>query len=318
MAALLPGCAYVAKHRDPPTGYGAGVAARTFVTAQTVPAAPLPAPSAAAERRAAGDGLVRAPEVFQASTIALWNGRRTAGGLWVAHPNIERPIPVRIVNVRSGTEIDGIAYRQANSDAGDILTVSSDAAAALGMTPGARERIAVVALRPDRAISRAERSSAADMARTELASHIARLPHNELLQLAAAAMRGMGYATAFERQGAPGGLPSIRGFAAGGTGPGRAMPPVHVTVRPGSGAPMSAGDVARHQAALAGSGDVGVIVSIAGFAPGAERGRVPGASHVELVDLDGFLKLWLSHYESLSDPDRALLRLEPVYFLAGD
>jgi hypothetical protein len=34
------------------------------------------------------------------------------------------------------------------------------------------------------------------------------------------------------------------------------------------------------------------------------------------MDLDGFLEGWMNDYDRLSEEDRSLLRLRPVYFLA--
>jgi len=41
-----------------------------------------------------------------------------------------------------------------------------------------------------------------------------------------------------------------------------------------------------------------------------------GAVHIELVDLDRFLELWLQHYDKIPEAKRSKLRLEPVHFLA--
>ena len=79
---------------------------------------------------------------------------------------------------------------------------------------------------------------------------------------------------------------------------------------------MSADDVQEVQSSLKGSGDIGVIVSASGFTKNAGRVLTNNGLHIELVDLDGLMNIWLTHYERLSEPDRALLRLQPVYFLA--
>ncbi|MEM6793282.1 MAG: FKBP-type peptidyl-prolyl cis-trans isomerase, partial [Acidobacteriota bacterium] len=74
---------------------GTGVGAQGYVASQSVsvPAAVALARANETERTTVGrlpspaannDSLVRAPEIFQASTIALWDGRRTARGVWVA------------------------------------------------------------------------------------------------------------------------------------------------------------------------------------------------------------------------------------------
>ena len=38
--------------------------------------------------------------------------------------------------------------------------------------------------------------------------------------------------------------------------------------------------------------------------------------HIELVDLDRFLDLWLQHYSKIPEVKRSKLRLEPIHFLA--
>lgn len=258
---------------------------------------------------------VRAPEIFKASATARWNGSRTSRGVWVAHPDVKAPMQVRIVNAKQKLEVDGIVYRQRGSAAGDVLTVSSDAASALGMKPNEQAQLAIFALRPANSASRQQRTSAEGQAYAELASYIARMPENEVLQLVAAALRGMGYATTFEPSAGTANQPSIRAFSDPDASTN--LPSIRVAVRPGLADKISAAEIADLQAQIARTGDLGVVVSVAGFAPGAEQALQPGTAHIELVDLDGLMNIWITHYEQLSEPDRALLRLQPVYFLAG-
>lgn len=275
-----------------------------------------PASQALATAPAAIDPLlVRAPEVFQVSALATWNGNRTARGVWVAHPDVRSPMQVRIVNPQTQQEIDGIVYRQRGSDAGDVLTVSSDAAAALGMKPGKGLNLNLFALRAAGRESAQRRNETESRAQIELASHIARMDQNDLLQLVAAAMRGMGYATIFAPVTRTENEPAIKAFPRPDGG--MNLPSIRVSVRPGQAQPMTAEDVLGIQSNLDGSGDIGVVVSVAGFTKNAERALANGGVHLELVDLEGLLNIWLTHYENLSEPDRALLRLQPVYFLAN-
>lgn len=59
----------------------------------------------------------------------------------------------------------------------------------------------------------------------------------------------------------------------------------------------------------------GLFVSSGGFTKGARREAGNRAVHIELVDLDRFLALWLQHYK-ISEAKQSKLRLEPVHFLA--
>jgi restriction system protein len=64
--------------------------------------------------------------------------------------------------------------------------------------------------------------------------------------------------------------------------------------------------------------EIGVFVSSGGFTREAEREADKGAVHIELLDLDRFLELWVQHYEKIPEAKRAKLRLQPVYFLAPE
>lgn len=262
-------------------------------------------------------GMIRAPEIFSASGVATWDGSRTVRGLWVAHPAAFRSRRVRVVNPTTGAEVDAMLYRPERSrltQAGDIVTVSSETAEALAIEPGQPVTLALFGLRPRGAASSVQLRATETTAQSELASHIARMPRNDLLQLVAAAMRGMGYATVFEAAADREGLPEIRAFPRPDDG--MQLPSIRVLVRPADSDPMTARDLAARQALLTNSGDLGVVVSVSGFAEDAIGGLDPAAARIEMVDLEGLLEIWLTYYEGLSEPDRALLRLQPVWFLA--
>lgn len=270
--------------------------------------------AAVAPSPAADTNLIRAPEVFQVAALARWNGRRTARGVWIAHPEVRSPMQVRVVNPRTGQEVDGIVYQQRGSDAGDVLTVSSDAAAALGMKPDREVQLNVFALRPKPVASTERRRSAQSKAQQELAAHIAQMDQNRLLQVAAAAMRGMGYATVFEPLSDADTTPTIHAFAR----PGAAnLPAIRVIVQPGGLEPIPRTYISNFQTLVGQKSEIGILISVAGFAKDAGAGLKRGRAHVELLDRDALMNLWLMHYDQLSEPDRSLLRLQPVYFLAG-
>lgn len=261
-------------------------------------------------------GLKLAPELFHASGVATWDGSRTVSGLWLSHPAASRSRPVRVVNSDNGTEVDAFLYRPERDRDGDVVTVSSDTAEALGLRPGEPTSLALLGLAPGGAISAHQRRATETTAQSELASHIARMEQNQLVQLVAAAMRGMGYATIFEPAEDRGALPEIRAFPRPDAG--LQLPGVRVLVRPADMPPMTARDLSERQALLTNSGDLGVVVSVAGFAAGAIEGLSAAGARIEMVDLEGLLEIWLTYYEGLSEPDRALLPLMPVWFLAGD
>lgn len=63
-------------------------------------------------------------------------------------------------------------------------------------------------------------------------------------------------------------------------------------------------------------GDVGLFVSTGGFTSDTRDTARGSHVHVELIDLARFIELWQEFYGKLSDADKGLMPLLPVYFLA--
>ncbi|MDO9637697.1 MAG: SPOR domain-containing protein [Pseudotabrizicola sp.] len=93
------------------------------------------------------DRDVEAPEVFQTKDKALWDGRPSLGGVWVASPDAKDPERVIIRNTANGKFVIGALFRREIENPGPKLQISSDAAAALGMLAGAPADVSVIALR---------------------------------------------------------------------------------------------------------------------------------------------------------------------------
>ena len=64
--------------------------------------------------------------------------------------------------------------------------------------------------------------------------------------------------------------------------------------------------------------EVGLFVSSGGFTSDAVREARNGAVHIGLMDWEGVLGKWLTHYAGMQEEDRRLLKLRPVYFLASE
>ncbi|MEM7643305.1 MAG: hypothetical protein AAF366_12340, partial [Pseudomonadota bacterium] len=90
---------------------------------------------------------VEAPEVFRAQDRALWDGRPSLGGVWVAAPDVRDPERVIIRNEENGKFVIGALFNRERANPGPTLQLSSDAAVALGVIAGAPTSIDVVALR---------------------------------------------------------------------------------------------------------------------------------------------------------------------------
>ena len=63
-------------------------------------------------------------------------------------------------------------------------------------------------------------------------------------------------------------------------------------------------------------GDIGIFVSSGGFTPDAKATARNSNVHVELVDLPRFITLWQEFYQKLTDEDKAMLPLFPIYLLS--
>ncbi len=104
-------------------------------------------PVAAARSVKLVDRDVEAPEVFQVTDEALWDGRPSLGGVWVASPDAVDPERVILRNTGNGKFVIGALFRRERDNPGPKLQISSDAAAALGLLAGQPGKINVTALR---------------------------------------------------------------------------------------------------------------------------------------------------------------------------
>ena len=128
-----------------------GCAATGNPFARTADAAAGPGEPAAA----ASDRDAEAPEVFQATDLALWDGRPSLGGVWAASPDARDPERVVLRNPGNGKSVVGALFRRERLNPGPPLQISSDAADALGMIAGQPAKISVTALRREAAAKRA-------------------------------------------------------------------------------------------------------------------------------------------------------------------
>lgn len=93
------------------------------------------------------DHDVEAPNDFQASDKALWDGRPSLGGVWVAAEGVTDPMRVIMRNPANGKFVIGALFRREAENPGPRLQISSDAADALGVVAGEPATINVTALR---------------------------------------------------------------------------------------------------------------------------------------------------------------------------
>ncbi len=64
--------------------------------------------------------------------------------------------------------------------------------------------------------------------------------------------------------------------------------------------------------------NIGIIISSGGFTADAKREAMSSHVHVELIDLPRFIGLWQEFYGKMSDVDKQLMPLQPIYFLSPE
>ena len=124
VAFLISGCEELANTSDP-----------------ALPDAQAPTGGTAVEKD------VERPDVFGVTENALWDGRPSLGGVWVAYPATTDPERVVIRNIANGKSVIGALFRRERENPGPKIQLSSDAATALGIIAGTPTEISIVVLR---------------------------------------------------------------------------------------------------------------------------------------------------------------------------
>lgn len=134
----------------------------------------------------------------------------------------------------------------------------------------------------------------------------------EFQDIVAALLRGMGYYTPFiAPKGKDGGLDVTAYRDPLGT----ESPRIQVQIKHREN-PASVQEVRQLMGLLQKEGDVGIFVSSGGFTLDAKNAARGSHIHVELIDLPRFFSLWQEFYGKMSEEDKSLLPLRPIYFLA--
>ncbi len=90
---------------------------------------------------------VERPDIFSVTENALWDGRPSLGGVWVAYPSNTDPERVVIRNGANGKSVIGALFRRERENPGPKIQLSSDAATALGVIAGTPTEISITVLR---------------------------------------------------------------------------------------------------------------------------------------------------------------------------
>jgi restriction system protein len=134
----------------------------------------------------------------------------------------------------------------------------------------------------------------------------------EFQDLVAALLRGMGYYTPFiAPKGKDGGVDIIAYKDPLGT----TIPRIQVQIKHKKENVASVKEIRELMGLLQKDGDVGIFVSSSGFSSDAKTTARTSNTHIELIDLNRFIELWQNFYNNLSDQDKNLFPLKPIYFL---
>lgn len=125
----------------------------------------------------------------------------------------------------------------------------------------------------------------------------------------------MGYSTPFVAPRGPDGGTDVIAYQ---DPLGRVTPHIRVQVKHRKDSKATREEIAALRGIIRQDREVGLFVSTHGYTLEAMREVRQGTVHIELLDLDQFLDLWMAHYDKLSEEDKTHLRLRTVYFLAPD
>jgi len=64
--------------------------------------------------------------------------------------------------------------------------------------------------------------------------------------------------------------------------------------------------------------DVGIFVTSGQYSKPAKNEARMSSQHIELIDFDRFVKLWVEHYDKMTDEQKNMLPLHPIYFLGSN
>lgn len=90
---------------------------------------------------------IEVPDVFGVTETAIWDGKPSFGGVWVAYPTNIKPERVIITNLSNNDTVVGALFKSEADNPGPKLRLSSDAARELGIVAGEPTELKVVAIR---------------------------------------------------------------------------------------------------------------------------------------------------------------------------
>ncbi len=152
-------------------------------------------------------------------------------------------------------------------------------------------------------------------ARDSIKDHLYRKNPYEFQDIVAALLRSMGYYTNFiADKGKDGGVDII----AYQDPLGIKVPKMKVQVKHyTSGNKITVKDIRSLVGLLHKDNEVGLFVTSGQYSPDAERFARESHIHIELIDFEKFVELWTEFYNKMTDEDKIMLPIQPIYFLGA-
>lgn len=95
-------------------------------------------------------------------------------------------------------------------------------------------------------------------------------------------------------------------------------PRIIVQVKHRPEATISSDDIQRLAGTMKRSTDVGIFVTSGGFSTYAITEARSADKHIELIHFERFVELWQEYYKNMTDEDKNMLPLHPIYFLGSN
>jgi len=166
---------------------------------------------------------------------------------------------------------------------------------------------------PDQSAARqAVYEQAVESASAGIEEHIENLSPYEFQDLVAELLRGMGYHVPHVAAPGPDGGVDLLAYR---DPLGTSTPRIKVQVKHRE-QKANVKEVRELEGLLRKEGDIGLLVSSGGFTSDAEREVRSSSRHIEMMDLNRLIELWVEHYAKLRESGKQLLPLVTVHFLA--
>jgi len=137
----------------------------------------------------------------------------------------------------------------------------------------------------------------------------------EFQDIVAALLEAMGYYISDVAQRGPDGGIDIIAY----TDPlGTKLPRILVQVKHRPENSVSSDQIQKLSGALKRNTDVGIFVTSGQFSKPAIKESRDSREHIELIDYDRFISLWKEYYNKMTDEQKNMLPLHPIYFLGNN